>query len=137
MAMGLQGFQDSGPACIEFLELIQPLPDGGDGHLIKATGGLLAIAGNEWDGGILLEQFYASPHPGRLQFEFTRNDGNMVWGHDFLSFSSCHQKQDRKVQNKKSCHPFRNFKQLPFSPVNGLLQSECYLILTFCFLSSF
>ena len=87
MTMGLQGFQNGFPTCLEFLELIQSVPDGGDNHLIQAAGGLLAIAGNKWNGGILFEQIDTGLHIVRLEFEFIRNNSNMVWCHDCLSYS--------------------------------------------------
>ncbi len=42
---------------MQFLQPGNPVPDGGYGHLVQSTGGLLPVAGDKRDGGAPFEQF--------------------------------------------------------------------------------
>ena len=84
MAVGFKRFEDGCLPSIEFFELIQPVPDCSDGYLVKASGGLFPIAGDERDGGSLLEKVYGSLYTTCLELKLFRNGCNMVLRHVFL-----------------------------------------------------
>src|SRR5690606_9532582 len=52
----LERAEDAGPAVVEGGELLQAVADGGDLDLVELAGDLLAVAGDEGDGGAFLEQ---------------------------------------------------------------------------------
>ena len=65
-----QGLEDGLAALVELGELLQPVADRGDGHLVQAAGGLLAVAGDEGHRAPLVEQAGRGLHLAGSQAQF-------------------------------------------------------------------
>ena len=52
----LERLEDCLATLVEFLQLPEPVPDGGDGDFVEPAGGFLPVAGDEGDGCALGEQ---------------------------------------------------------------------------------
>jgi len=77
----VQGLQDGGAALVQLEELFPAVTDGGDGHLVQAAGGLLAVAGDEGDGGALFQEGRGGGDGAGGHSEFAGNEVDMGGAH--------------------------------------------------------
>ena len=76
-----QRLQDRAAPLVQLVQLLEPVADGGDGHLVQAAGGLLAVAADEGNGAALGDQVGDGLDLAGRDLQLGGDDGGVGRGH--------------------------------------------------------